>query len=112
VQLLPQEVDSRVTDMGFLMVGIFGAHSVQTGKLAACIPLHIQKLSSVRRMERFLDNGAVRVRSWYEPIARCLDQAASVTGEIALVWDSTKVSAHHRLILVGIANRQRVIPLA
>src|SRR5438128_4124006 len=63
-------------------------------------------------MERFLDNGAVRVRSWYEPIARWPRQAASVTGEIALVWDSTKVSAHHRLILVGIAYRQRVIPLA
>ena len=52
VQLLPQEVDSRVTNRAFLMVRIFGAHSVQTGKLAACIPLHIKKLSSVRRMER------------------------------------------------------------
>jgi hypothetical protein len=89
VQLLPKEVDSRVTNMALLMVGIFGAKSVQTGKLAACIPLHIKKLSIVRRMERFLDNGAVRVRSWYEPIARWLIQAASVTGEIALalvIW--------------------------
>src|SRR5260370_28883516 len=112
VQLLPSEVDSRLTNMALLMMGIFGAHSVQTGKLAASIPLHIKKLSIVRRMERFLDNGAVRVRSWYEPIARWLVQAASVTGELALVWDSTKVSAHHRLVLVGIAYRQRVIPLA
>ena len=112
VQLLPSEVDSRLTNMALLMVGIFGAHSVQTGKLAASIPLHIKKLSIVRRMERFLDNGAVRVRSWYEPIARWLIQAASVTGELALVWDSTKVSAHHRLVLVGIAYRQRLIPLA
>jgi len=111
VQMLPKEVDSRLTNMGFLMVGIFGAHSVQTGKLAAYIPLHIKKPSIVRRMERFLDNGAVRVRSWYEPIARWLVQAASVSGEIALIWDSTKVSAHHRLVLVGIAYRQRVIPL-
>jgi hypothetical protein len=112
VQLLPQEIDSRITNMAFLMVGIFGARSVQTGKLAACIPLHIKKLSIVRRMERFLDNGAVRVRSWYEPIARWLVQAAGVTGEIGLVWDSTKVSAHHRLVLVGIAYRRRVVPLA
>ncbi len=112
VQLLPTEIDSRLTNMAFLMIGIFGAHSVQTGKLAASIPLYIKKLSIVRRMERFLDNGAVRVRSWYEPIARWLIQAASVTGELSLVWDSTKVSAHHRLVLVGIAYRQRVIPLA
>src|SRR5258708_21504424 len=112
VQLLPKEVDSRLTNMAFLMIGIFGAHSVQTGKLAASIPLHIKKLSIVRRMERFLDNGAVRVRSWYEPIARWLIQAASVRGELALGWDSTKVSAHHRLGLVGIAYRRRVLPLA
>src|SRR5258706_11742627 len=111
-QLLPQEIDSRLTNMAFLMLGIFGARSVQTGRLAAYIPLHIKKPSIVRRMERFLDNGAVRVRTWYEPIARWLVQAAGVTGEISLVWDSTKVSAHHRLVLIGIAYRQRVIPLA
>jgi hypothetical protein len=111
VQLLPNECDSRITNMVFLMIGIFGARSVQTGRLAAYIPLHIKKLSIVRRMERFLDNGAVRVRSWYAPIASWLVSAAAVTGEIALVLDSTKVSAHHRLVLIGVAYRQRVIPL-
>ena len=112
VQRLPQEVESRLTNRALLMVGIFGAHSVPTGKLAASIPLHIQKRSIVRRMERFLDHGAVRVRSWYEPIACWLIQAARVPGELALVWDSTKVSAHHRLVVVGIGYRPRVIPLA
>lgn len=112
VQVLPEECDSRITNMVLLMVGIFGARSVQTGRLAAYIPLHIKKLSIVRRMERFLDNGAVRVRSWYEPIVRWVIGAASVTGEVALVMDSTKVSSHHRLVLVGIAYHQRVVPLA
>src|SRR5260221_7647227 len=112
VQLLPTEIDSRLTNMALLMVGIFGSRSVQTGRLAAYIPLHIKKSSIVRRMERFLDNGAVQVQTWYEPIARWLIQSACISGELALVWDSTKVSAHHRLVLVGIAYRQRVIPLA
>ena len=85
---------------------------MQTGRLAAYIPLHIKKLSVVRRMERFLDNGAVRVRTWYEPIAGWLIQAASVAGEIGWCMDSTKVSAHHRLVLVGVAYRRRVVPLA
>jgi DNA-directed RNA polymerase subunit RPC12/RpoP len=107
-----RQFDSRLANMAFLMLGIFGARSVQSGRLAANIPLHIKKPSIVRRMERFLDNGAVRVRTWYEPIARWLVSAAGVTGEIALVWDSTKVSAHHRLVLVGIAYRRRVVPLA
>src|SRR5260370_15518589 len=97
-QLLPHEIDSRLSNMAFLMVWIFGARSVQTGRLAAYIPLHIKKPSIVRRMERFLDNGSVRVRTWYTPIARWLVQAASVTGEIALVWASTKVSAHHLVL--------------
>ena len=92
VQLLPKEVDSRLTNMAFLMIGIFGARSVLTGRLAAHIPVQVKKISLVRRMERFLDNGAVRVRNWYEPIARWLVQAASVTGEIALVWDSTSAT--------------------
>ena len=112
MQLLPKERDSRLTNLALLMVGIWGARSVQTGRLAAYIPLYIKKLSVVRRMERFLDNRAVRVRSWYEPVARWLISAGSVTGEIALVMDSTTVSAHHRLVLVGLAYRARVVPLA
>ena len=31
-QLLPHEIDSRLTNMAFLMIGIFGAHSVLTGR--------------------------------------------------------------------------------
>ena len=112
VQLLPEDWDSRVVNMVYLMMGILGARSVQTGRLAAYIPLRVKKLSIVRRMERFLDNGAVRVRAWYEPIARWLVSAASVTGEVALVLDSTKVSPHHRLVMVGMAYHKRVIPLA
>src|SRR5260370_40789460 len=82
VQLLPKEVDSRLTHMAFLMIGIFGAHSVQTGKLAASIPLHIKKLSIVQRLKRFLDTAAVRERRWDEPIARCLLQAPRAMGEL------------------------------
>jgi hypothetical protein len=110
-QLLPHECNSRLTNMTLLMIGILGARSVQTGRLAAHIPLYIKKLSIVRRMERFLDNGAIRVRTWYEPIARWLVSAASASGEIALVLDSSKVSAHHRLVVVGVAYHRRVIPL-
>src|SRR5260221_3172450 len=110
-QLLPQEIDSRLTNMAFLMLGIFGARSVQTGRLAAYIPLHIKKPSIVRRMERFLDNGAVRLRTWYEPIVRCLVQAQVVTGGISLVWDSTKVSAHNRLVFIRITYVHRAVPV-
>lgn len=90
VQLLPNECDGQLTTMALLMVGVFGARSVQTGRLAANVPLQMKKPSIVRRMERFFDSGAVR--SWYEPIARWLVSAASVNGQVALVVDSSKVS--------------------
>lgn len=109
-QLWPEECDSRIVNMVYLLMGIWGARSVQTGRIAAYMPNFAKKMSNVRRLERFLSNGAVR--AWYEPVARGLISAASVTGEIHLVLDTTKVSAHHRLLLVGVAYRRRVLPLA
>ncbi len=112
VQLWPDECDSRIVNMVDLLPGIWGARSVLTGRIAAYIPLRIKKLSIVRRLERFLDNGGVRVRDWYEPVARGILAAASVVGEIHRVLDTTKVSAHHRLLRVGVAYRRRILPLA
>lgn len=112
VQLWPEECDSRIVNMAYLLMSIWGARSVQTGRMAAHIPVKAKKMSLVRRLERFLNNGAVRVREWYEPVARRIIAAASVAGEIHLVLDTTKVSTHHRLLMVGIAYRRRVLPLA
>ena len=112
VQLWPEEVDSRIVNMVYLLMGMWEARSVQTGRIAAHVPVKAKKQSVVRRLERFLSNGAVRVREWYEPIAREIVAAASVVGEIHLVLDTTKVSSQHRLLMVGVAYRRRVLPLA
>lgn len=111
-QLWPEECDSRIVNMVYLLMGMWGARSVQTGRIAAHVPVAAKKMSIVRRFERFLSNRAVRVREWYEPIAREIIAAASVAGQIHLVLDTTKVSAHHRLLMVGVAYRRRVLPLA
>jgi hypothetical protein len=89
VQPQPKERDSRLRNLALM-----GARSVQTGRLDAYIRLHIKK-PSTPRMERFLNNGTVRVRRWYEPVAGWLLQADSVAGEIVLVIDGPKVSTHH-----------------
>src|SRR5258708_3353101 len=112
VQLWPNECDSRIVNMVYLLMGMWGARSVQSGRMAAYIPSLAKKMSIVRRLERFLSNGAVRVREWYTPVALGIIAAASVRGEIHLVMDTTKVSAHHRLLMVGVAYRRRVLPLA
>src|SRR5258708_22650927 len=112
VQLWPNECDSRIVNMVYLLMGMWGARSVQSGRIAAYIPSLAKKMSIVRRLERFLCNGAVRVREWYKPVALGIIAAASVMGEIHRVMDTTKVSAHHRLLMGGVAYRRRVFPLA
>src|SRR5258708_16170785 len=85
---------------------------VESGGRGGQMPVLAKKMRIVRRLERFLDNSCVRVRAWYKRIALGIIAAASGAGEIHLVLDTTKVSAHHRLLMVGVAYRRRVLPLA
>jgi hypothetical protein len=112
VQAIPDECDSRITNLALLMLGIVKGQSVQVGKIAAHLPIRAKKQSLIRRLERFLDNGAVRVRAWYEGVAKDLLEAASVAGEVHLIIDSTKVSFNHQLLLVALAYRRCALPIA
>ena len=111
MRLRPHEVDSRLTNMVYLMMGILLSRSVQTGRLASRIPLRVKRLSIVRRMERFLENGAVRVREWYASIAGELLAAASASGQVALIIDGTKVSFGHQLLMVAVVYHGRALPI-
>jgi hypothetical protein len=64
-------------------------------------------------LSRFLDNSAIRVRDWYEPIARewIGAQVASLQ-QVRLIVDGTKVGFNYQLLMVSLAFRQRAIPLA
>jgi hypothetical protein len=62
-------------------------------------------------MRRLLDNRAIRVREWYEPIAKSVI-ARMGAGEIRLIVDGSKVGFGHQLLLVAMAYRRRSIPLA
>jgi hypothetical protein len=113
LQLRPQERISRVRNLAWLITAIFHGRSVQLSPIATKIPARVNLLSVVRRLSRFLDNPAVRVREWYEPIARdWLASAAHTTGEIRLIADGTKVGFGHQLLIIGLAFRHRAIPLA
>jgi hypothetical protein len=103
--VIPDSCDSRITNLALLMMGIVKGQHVQLGKIAAHLPIRAKKQSIVRRLERFLENGAVRVRAWYEGVAKDLLVAASLGGEVHLIIDSTKVSFNHQLLLVALAYR-------
>jgi hypothetical protein len=112
-QLYPYERITRLRNLVWLMLGIFQSKSVHLSKIASKIPGWATQPSLTRRLSRFLDNAAVRVRKWYEPVARNLLQAmASTVGEVRLIADGSKVGFQHQLLIVAIAYRRRAIPIA
>jgi hypothetical protein len=113
LQLRPKERLTRVRVLAWLITAIFQGHSVQLGPIASKIRSDADSASIVRRLSRFLDNPAVRVREWYEPIARdWLASAAGTLGEIRLIADGTKVGPSHQLLIICLAFRRRSIPIA
>jgi len=112
VELLPNEIDSRVTNLVYVMLGIFLSKSVQTGRMASKVPLRTKRVSIIRRLERFLANPAIRVREWYEPVARHWLAAAASSGYVHLIIDGTRVSFHHQLLMVAVCYQGRALPIA
>ena len=112
-QLRPGERVTRVRTLAWLLAGICRSKSVHLSQVALKIPGEAKTLSITRRLSRFLGNPAVRVREWYEPIARHVLQAmADTVGEIRLIADGTKVGFGHQLLMVSVAFRRRAIPIA
>ncbi len=95
------------------MVGIYLSRSVCLSKVAGKIPGEAKLMSATRRLSRLLDNPAIQVREWYEPIARqWLQVAFRSLGEIRLLLDGTKIGFGHQLLIVCLAYRKRAIPIA
>jgi hypothetical protein len=112
-ELRPGQRINQVRNFVWLMVGIYNSRSVHLSKIAGKIPGPAKLVSITRRLSRFLDNPAVNVREWYEPIARQWLQAQwHCLGEIRLIVDGTKVGFGHQLLMVSLAYRKRAIPIA
>lgn len=111
-ELSPDGCASRLMNMLNLVVGLFEAKSVHLSKVAIKAPVRAKKLSLDKRLRRFLDNGAVRVREWYGSAARALLQAASSAGQVHLVIDGSKVGFGHQWLMVAVAYRRRALPVA
>lgn len=112
MQRIPDECDSRLTNLILIMMGIFQGRSVQLDHIARKTPVRAKKHSLVRRFQRWLTNPAVRVRPWYEPFARDILYAASRGGTAHLILDTTKVAFGHRLLMVSVAYQGRSLPVA
>jgi len=115
-QIREIHADRRITQIRnfvWLMIGIYKSRSVHLSNVAGKIPGQAKLLSATRRLSRFVDNPAIQVRDWYEPIARqWLKAQAHWLGEIRLIVDGSKVGFGHQLLMVSMAYRKRAIPLA
>ena len=112
-ELRPNERVTRLRNFVWLIVGIYQSRSVHLSKVAGKIPGLANLVSITRRLSRFLDNPAVRVRDWYEPIAsRWIQSQWHCLKEIRLIVDGTKIGFGHQLLMVSLAYRRRAIPIA
>ncbi len=102
----------RERNLAWLITGLYLSRSVHLTKIANKIPGRARRESRTRRLMRFLNNAAVRVRDWYRPVAVYLLQEAAKTGVIRLIIDTTKVASNYQLLIVALAYRRRALPIA
>jgi hypothetical protein len=113
MELRPGQRITQIRAFVWLIIGIYLSHSVCMSKIACKIPGEAKLTSATRRLSRLLENPAIRVREWYEPIARqWLEVQFRCLGEIHLIVDGTKVGVGHQLLMVALAYHKRAIPIA
>lgn len=101
----------QVQNLALLLVGLYQARHVYLSRIVQKWPVRAKLVSLTRRLSRFLDQGGVVVRDWYENVARQW-LAAHAGGEIHLIIDGSTVGFGHQLLMVARAYRRRAIPLA
>src|SRR5574341_638874 len=112
-ELRPGQRITQINAFVWLMVGILESRAVCLSRVACKIPGAAKLTSITRRLSRLLDNPAIRVREWYEPIARGWLQAQFQSlGEIRLIVEGTKIGFSHQMLIVCLAYRRRAIPIA
>lgn len=113
MELRPGQRITQIRAFVWLMIGIYLSRSVNLSKVACKIPGEAKLTSTTRRLSRLLDNPAIRVREWYQPIAReWLEAQFRAIGEIRLIVDGSKIGFGHQLLIICLAYRKRSIPIA
>ena len=113
MELRPVQRITQIRAFTWLIIGIYLSRSVCMSRVAGKIPGEAKLTSATWRLSRLLDNPAIRVRAWYEPIAReWLEAQFRCNREIRLIIDGTKIGFGHQLLIVCLAYRKRSIPIA
>ncbi len=112
-QQRPKERITRLRNFAWIAAGIVQSRSVQLSCIAEKLPGRATTVSKTRRISRFLNNRAIKVRDWYGSVARDILQQVVTQGlEVRLLTDGSKVGFGHQLLMVALAYRRRAIPIA
>ena len=98
--LVSQLCDSQMTNLIWLMLGLYKGRSGHLTRIASQVPRGARKLSTVERLRRFLSNEAVEVHEVDDPVAQELIKRAAASGKIRLVIDSSKVGFGHQWMML------------
>lgn len=109
-QLCPEARKKLIHNFTWLLIGIYLSRKVHLSAIANKLPGNAKLHSTVQRLRRLLQS-SICVRQWYGPIGETLLKSQAQHGRIRLIVDGTKVSFHHRLLMVSIAFRRRAIPI-
>lgn len=109
-QWLPDKRITQVRNMALMIMGLHLSGSIHLSKIARKWPFDSKEISLTNRLRRFLKNGGVEVRDWYEPILLHL-LSAFAGKQIRLVIDCTKIGFNYRLLMIGLAYKKRTLPL-
>jgi hypothetical protein len=109
--LLPTARVTRTRVLALLSLGLLWAGTVSLPRVAAALPLPVADPSTERRLRRWLANAKVTVRDLWLPLLP--EMLAAKRGlEVVLVYDPTPQNADATLLVVGIVDHRRVLPLA
>jgi hypothetical protein len=113
--ILPNCPTQRITqtyNLAWFITGLFVAAHYQLTRIAAHLPWDGDRDSIVQRLRRVLMNPRLEVRTLYAPTVRYLLRWLNNSEQIILVIDRTMLGNTLNILLVGIAFRGRVLPMA
>lgn len=109
-QLLPGVRRTRTANLALFVLGLLWAGTVTLTQIAASLPLPATDASCERRLRRWLANPAIVVTDlWTQLLPRLL---ADLSGEVLLVFDPTPHNDLATLLVLGLVQHKRVLPLA
>lgn len=110
-QLLPHERITRVRPLALLVLGLLWTDSVSLPRIAATLPLAATDPSIERRLRRWLANPAVCVEDLWAALLPPL--LAGLAGrELTLIFDPTAYDDRGTVLVLGLVDRHRVVPVS